>query len=106
MKHELRAYEVLGVTPDSNDVEIRRAYRNLVLKFHPDKENGSTEKFLQVQQAFKFLTGSEVKSCIEFEKRKEVDNTTYAYVKNIDTISFSELGSGSFLCRCRQYRIC
>lgn len=31
------AYRVLGITPDATDEEIRRAYRNLVRKHHPDR---------------------------------------------------------------------
>jgi len=40
-------YEVLGVSRDSGDAEIKSAYRKLALKFHPDrnKDEGAAERF-------------------------------------------------------------
>lgn len=36
MEAQLSPYDILGVTPDSEETEIRSAYRGLILQFHPD----------------------------------------------------------------------
>ena len=52
----MNPYDVLGVTPSATDDEIKKAYRSLSKKYHPDSHAGkpdekiAEEKFKEVQQ--------------------------------------------------------
>ena len=51
-------YDELGVASTATDVEIRRAYRNLVTKTHPDR-GGDPVAFKRVQQAYEVLSDAQ-----------------------------------------------
>jgi len=53
-------YEVLGITRDATQREVKQAYRKLAMKFHPDHNPEKPEAaahFKQIQQAYETLTG-------------------------------------------------
>ena len=43
-------YQVLGLTPDASDEEIKQAYRRLAKKYHPDRNPGDEEAARQMQR--------------------------------------------------------
>lgn len=51
-------YDVLGVTESANQKEIKKAYRKLALKLHPDK-GGDEEKFKEISKAYETLSDEE-----------------------------------------------
>jgi DnaJ-class molecular chaperone len=60
-KSESDYYKVLGVAEGASAAQIRRAYRRLAMRYHPDR-NGSpeaAEKFKQVREAYAVLSGKE-----------------------------------------------
>ncbi|GAB6029915.1 DnaJ sub B member 9 [Chamberlinius hualienensis] len=60
-------YEILGVSRDATDRQIKKAFHKLATKYHPDKNKEKTaeEKFREIAQAYEILSDS--------EKRKQYD---------------------------------
>lgn len=54
-------YELLGVGKQATDEEIKKAYRKLALKFHPDKNKntGAQDVFKKIAQAYDCLSNQE-----------------------------------------------
>ena len=60
-------YEVLGVSRAATEIEIKRAYRNLAVKFHPDKnpdDPQAEEKFKEAAEAYEVLSNKDKKAQI------------------------------------------
>lgn len=60
-------YEILGVTKSASDAEIKKAFRSLAQKYHPDKKTGDEAKFKEVSEAYAVLG----------DKKKRAEYDTY-----------------------------
>lgn len=63
-------YEILGVSKNAQKEEIKKAYRKLAHKYHPDKSTGDEQKFKEISEAYHVLSND--------KKRAEYD--TYGRV--------------------------
>ena len=58
-------YDILGVADDATDLQLKKAYRKLAIKNHPDKNPGNEDKFREVTEAYDTLK--------DLEKREKYD---------------------------------
>ncbi len=61
-------YEVLGVSRDTADRDIKKAYRRMAMKYHPDRNPGDAEsedKFKEVNEAYEVLSDAQKKAAYD-----------------------------------------
>lgn len=61
-------YEVLGVDKSAGEREIKKAYKKLAMKYHPDRTQGDKaleEKFKEIQEAYEVLTDSQKRAAYD-----------------------------------------
>ncbi|RCH96981.1 hypothetical protein CU097_014901 [Rhizopus azygosporus] len=92
-------YQILGVSKDASEEEIKKAYRKLALKWHPDRNKDPSAKveFQKIAEAFEVLSDP--------EKRQEYDNPVdpedgqqhfYFYTPETDHLFHQMFGSDIF----------
>lgn len=91
---KLDYYKVLGVTKSSTSVEIKKAYRKLAIKYHPDKNQGNKEaeeKFKEISESYDVLGDPEKKA--KYDAYGHMGNSGYQSRNYSDT--FSGFGGGA-----------
>lgn len=65
-------YTILGVAPDANDQQIKKAYRKLSLETHPDKNNdpAAHETFKKASEAYEILSDGEKRRMYDMQRQQ------------------------------------
>ena len=71
MVRDTKLYDVLNISSDANDNDIKKAYRKLSIKWHPDKNPDNKE---EISEAYSILSDS--------DKRKQYDAYGMDFLKN------------------------
>ncbi|XP_063803150.1 dnaJ homolog subfamily A member 1-like isoform X2 [Pseudophryne corroboree] len=62
MVKETMYYDLLGLPPTATPDDVKRAFRRLALKYHPDKNPDAGEKFKQISKAYRVLSDANKRS--------------------------------------------
>ena len=84
-------YEVLGVTKGADDKEIKKAYRRMAMKYHPDRnpdDKAAEAKFKELSEAYEVLSDA--------QKRQAYDQFGHAGIDGQSGFGGAGAGAGSF----------
>lgn len=82
MDYSLNHYQILGVPPTASAMEIKQAWKGLVLRYHPDKvaeaeRDGAQEHFIQISTAYEALSDPQKRSQYDYERQQTTFSRPY-----------------------------
>jgi molecular chaperone DnaJ len=85
-------YEILGVSPNATQEEIKKAYRRLALKYHPDRNPSkeAEEKFKEISEAYAVLSDPEKRRQYDLFGHAGIEGN-YSYEDLFRNVDFSEV---------------
>ena len=94
---EMDYYEILGVSRDASQEDIKKSFRKLALKYHPDRNpdnvEKSTERFKQIIAAYEVLGNEEKRRMYDQSLGEEVDPQSSARDESEDIYNYNHAGT-------------
>lgn len=93
-KKETKLYDTLNVSKDSSDSDIKKSYKKLAMKYHPDrnKEIGAEDKFKEISRAYSILGNKGKRETYDKFGEEGLNNNASAQMPNMDPFGmFSNL---------------
>ncbi len=90
MSLELDYYEILEVRRDASSAEIKKAYRKLALKYHPDRNQGqkeAEEKFKLVNEAYQVLSDPKKREIYDRYGKDGLENQGFSGFSDMSDLS-------------------
>ena len=84
-------YKILGIAKDSDQIQIRKAFRQLALLHHPDKNKNSEEskvKFMELVQAYEVLSDEKARERYDFNTVNEKNFQKFDWTPSADFANF------------------
>jgi len=84
-------YKILGIPKDSDQIQIRKAFRQLALLHHPDKNKNSEEskvKFMELVQAYEVLSDQKARERYDFNTVNEKNFQKFNWTPSADFANF------------------
>ncbi len=99
--HKVDYYEILCVSRDAGDEEIKKAYRKLALKYHPDRNQGdkeAEEKFKEAAEAYEVLRDSQKRQIYDKYGHEGLEGRGFTGFSGFEDIfsSFGDIFEGFF----------
>ncbi len=86
-------YQILGIPKSAEEREIKKAYKRLAMKYHPDRNQGdksAENKFKEIKEAYEILINEEKRSAYDqyghaaFENGHNQNNTYNTFTSSTD----------------------
>ena len=86
-------YEVLGLQPNASSKDIKKAYRNLAMQYHPDrcKATNCVSKFREITEAYEVLNDKEKRRLYDVEYTIRRDSGSDFFQGNRSGSSLDEI---------------
>lgn len=100
-------YEILGIDRDSSESEIKKAYRQLALKHHPDKnpdDKAAEKKFKEISEAYSVLSDPEKKRGYDMFGHEGPGSFSHGSPEDIFSTMFSGFGFEEIFNHARGHR--